>query len=699
MQVRTNQIFFIGIILCLSILACQFLSAPSSARPSENQGASIPLIEGITRLFGQTGSRINIGGIEPQGFEFIGQLGGSSVAVAARGDTVYLGQGPRVVALDISDPASPRLMAESPVLPGLVMGLALNGNTLYAVALYGGLHVLDISQPNVIKPAGTVTPNLPGCDAITIEGTTAYLACNPSGLVIVDIAQAAKPSIVFEAEKPEGASFSLALIDRRIYMVNTSVNELEIYDVQSVKAPKKVGSLPFSALPESGHSGGYIESVRVCGKYLCLAAGQDGLVILDLTDPEVPVIAGRLDTQTSSGLVVDGNRVYLADDMDGIHIINISDPSHPQEEGLLPTTVGGWELTVKEHGERGLYVEGDRLLITDPAYGLTVADIRQPASPSRLGYYMTPLSDVLGNIRVEGQTAYVTGRNSGFRIVDISEPEHPRELAYDDERKNLYLPYPTGLEVRGKYAYISDGNYPFHVVDVTDPAKPIQVGAVYDETASDGAFDIVLNGDLAYLSGWGLDDAFYPGKGLWVVDISNPARPSALQFVDVANERWHLAMGKGYLYALDGAVDDHDQPEPLSLRVFDLKNPQKPVEVKSIPLPQIKHLSPSGIYLDGDRLYISVPMSGVLTFDISRPDDPRQSGLIPVQVGMTDIYKDGSYLFLGGTTVYDISSPEKPGFAGTTGNLQAWDLAVEKDMVYVVTTFQGMYIYRFKPEK
>jgi hypothetical protein len=145
------------------------------------------------------------------------------------------------------------------------------------------------------------------------------------------------------------------------------------------------------------------------------------------------------------------------------------------------------------------------------------------------------------------------------------------------------------------------------VVDVTDPAKPIQVGAVYDETASDGAFDIVLNGDLAYLSGWGLDDAFYPGKGLWVVDISNPARPSALQFVDVANERWHLAMGKGYLYALDGAVDDHDQPEPLSLRVFDLKNPQKPVEVKSIPLPQIKHLSPSGIYLDGDRLYISVP--------------------------------------------------------------------------------------------
>jgi len=434
---------------------------------------------------------------------------------------------------------------------------------------------------------------------------------------------------------------------------------------------------------------------------LCLAAEQDGLILLDISDPSKPAIAGRLDTLVASGLAVDGNTIYLADDIEGIYSIDISDPAHPKKVGLLPTAVGGWELTVKEHGERGLFLDKHRLYITDPAYGLTISDMSSPESLERIGRYMTPLPDVLSDIRVEGKNAYVTGRNSGFRIVDISNPEIPKELFYDDARKNLYSQNPSGLIVRDNLACITDKNYPFRIYNVTKPEKSVELGALFDKAASDGAFDLVLNGDLAYLSGWGLKDAFYPGKGIWVVDIKNPDKPKAVNFVDVANEDWILALAKDHLYALDATTDmDHDgQKEPISLRVFDLSDPEKPKEMDTIPIEEARNLAMMDMTTDGERLYINIPPNGVIVFDLSRPDSPKKTASIPIQGGMADVFIDGQYLFAGGISAYNISKPEKPEFAGIMGNLQAWDLAKEKDMVYVITTFQGLYIFQFDPLK
>lgn len=101
--------------------------------------------------------------------------------------------------------------------------------------------------------------------------------------------------------------------------------------------------------------------------------------------------------------------------------------------------------------------------------------------------------------------------------------------------------------------------------------------------------------------------------------------------------------------------------------------------------------------IDGDRLYISLPMIGVLVYDISEPTQPERIGVIPIMVGMTDMIKNDKYLILSGTTAYDISDIQKPEFAGTTGILQAWDFAIKEDLVFVATTYQGLYIFKFDP--
>ncbi len=705
MKRRTNQMLLTFLAVYLVIFSCRFfpggntMDEPETLDQMDSGSVFQPLTDGIDRLFGGGEQETNIGGVMPRGFSLVGQLGGSTVSVTARENRVYIGQGPRVVILDVSDKQNPKVLAESPVLPGLVMGLALDGATLYAVTMYGGLHVLDIREDKKISLVSTVLPKVPGCDGIVLKESKAYMACNPGGLFIVDVADRKNPKVLFEQPKPAGASFSIALAGDYAYMVNTSDRTLDIFNVGNPGKAEKTGAYPFSSLPEGGHTGGSISSVRPCGDYLCLAAGQDGLIIMDITEPVKPSIAGRVDTQVSSGLVVDGTTVYLADDMDGIHVFDISDPGSPREIGQLPTSVGGWEFSVKEHGERGMAVDGNHLYVTDPAYGLTLIDVSNTGGLTRTGEYMTPLPDVLSNIQLDQNTVYVAGRNSGFRLVDVANPAIPMELAYDDERKNLYRQFPTGLKVRGGLAYISDGNYPFHIYQVSNPAEPVQVGALYDEAASEGAFDVVLNGDLAYLSGWGLKDAFYPGKGIWVVNVKDPARPEAVNFVDVPNERWKLALAKDHLYALDGSMDmdKGGQKEPISLRAFDLSDPSKPAAKQVIPIPGMFNLAPSDLTTDGSRLFIRVIPNTVLVYELTNPAAPSLAAQLAIPGGMPDILVDGKYIFLGGIMAYNIADLAKPEYAGVTGNLQAWDAVFRNDLLYVVTTYQGLYIYRFKP--
>ena len=190
--------------------------------------------------------------------------------------------------------------------------------------------------------------------------------------------------------------------------------------------------------------------------------------------------------------------------------------------------------------ERPVTAYAQRLYIADQSWGITIIDAMDSGNIKRIGHYQTPAPEALFDITVLGDYAYIIGKDGGFRILDISDPRRITEVAYDDSRKDIYTQSPTALIVEDQYAYISDSNYPFHMYDISNPSKPVEIGAVFDHAASDGAFDIAKAGDYVYLSGWGLKDAFYPGQGIWVIDVSNPNDPQAVKFVDIPNERWSL---------------------------------------------------------------------------------------------------------------------------------------------------------------
>ncbi|MCA8837409.1 MAG: hypothetical protein K8963_06120, partial [Proteobacteria bacterium] len=85
---------------------------------------------------------------------------------------------------------------------------------------------------------------------------------------------------------------------------------------------------------------GYANNVDVQGDYAYIAAGESGLLVVDVSDRKKPRAAGRLNTDgTAIDIVAFGNFVYLADGSAGIKIIDVSDKRNPVLAGQLQ--IGG----------------------------------------------------------------------------------------------------------------------------------------------------------------------------------------------------------------------------------------------------------------------------------------------------------------------------------------------------------------------
>ncbi len=635
---------------------------------------------------------------ETGGFTLLGQIGGSAYAAAVEGNIVYMGQGPRLITLDVAKPSVPQLLGISQVLPGVVLGVQVADGYAYVTTRYSGLHILDVRDPTRLKLINSISPNGISCHDVALRHNLAYLACNPGGLYIMDVRNPQQPREVSQSKVP-GNMTSIALLGNFAYLIDITERGVAIVDVSDPVNPVKAGFFSPDNLPGKLTSSLFY-SVRACGNYLCIAASNYGLVVLDVSNPTQPTFAGSYKTAAASGLASKGEMVYLVDDLDGIYVLDLKAAGHPSKVGLLPTRVGKFEFSVMEIAQRGVTVQGNLIFVTDPAYGLSLVDVSNPASPTRVGHYETPLPDALVEVRVAGNYAYVVGRNSGFRVVNVSDPTTPREVYYDDSRKGGYAQLPTGLIVEGNYAYISDANYPLHIYDVSNPQKPAELGAVYDPHHPNGAFDIVIYGNVAYLSGSGSKHAFYPGEGLWIVDISNPHQPKPAGLIDVPNRHWQLAIHSHYLYAVDVATDN-EQSEPIALRVFDLSNPLHPIQVTHIPLSESNIVD---VLVDETHLYLSLAPSTLKVFDLTNPSQPVEVATHPLMSpGIPKVEKEDNILLAGSLVAYDISDLKTPIFSGAAivpGILvfEARAIDMVENMVFVATAFQGLYIFRFTPK-
>ncbi len=99
-----------------------------------------------------------------------GQVAGAAQVIVPQGDFAWVGLGPRVGVIDVSNVEDPRLLGLSPVLPGVVSDLAIQGERGVLVTAAGSVHVLDLSDRSTPRILQEVTLPGPATDVVLHAG-------------------------------------------------------------------------------------------------------------------------------------------------------------------------------------------------------------------------------------------------------------------------------------------------------------------------------------------------------------------------------------------------------------------------------------------------------------------------------------------------------------------------------------------------
>jgi hypothetical protein len=204
-----------------------------------------------------------------------------------------------------------------------------------------GLILVDVNpltdgdpRNNFLKRAVTWNPGnlLKGARHVTLGGHYAYIAAD-AGLVVVDLNDPLKPRHVTTLALPDVRASALQFR----YLFVTDARGLEVVDVSRLEHPVIVAG---ATVPLAD-----ARRVYVARTYAYVAAKKDGLVIVDVKQPEHPKVyqafnaAGALND--AEDVVVGSTNAslfaYVADGRNGMKVIQLTSPtSQPNFYGFSP---------------------------------------------------------------------------------------------------------------------------------------------------------------------------------------------------------------------------------------------------------------------------------------------------------------------------------------------------------------------------
>jgi hypothetical protein len=193
--------------------------------------------------------------------------------------------------------------------------------------------------------------------------------------------------------------------------------DLSVVDIQDPASPVIVARMPTSCYGSlalaRGHA--YIAQYPDGGFDLCVANVSDPTRPVEVSRPRMPCPVRRLAVSPA------GDVLYLACSTGELLIMDLEDPALPVLANTL--YVGKRDSTIT--------VQGDLLLFADLETGLFTFSLAEPLAPVLVGH--EPLASEW-EVTVAGANAYVGGVRdqgevigaAGVQVVDIDDPRHPR---------------------------------------------------------------------------------------------------------------------------------------------------------------------------------------------------------------------------------------------------------------------------------
>ena len=240
---------------------------------------------------------------------------------------------------------------------------------------------------------------------LELDGDTLY-GVGQGGLIVYDVADPSNPvkRSVFPNEQAKDRFHRVEALGDGVVAVTHRERGLRILRASDHRE--------YASIVGSG-----MEGLARVGDRLYVSSREQGLLVYDLRDLEqvvqVTVVPGLSHTWELAA--TDDGWLYAADNQLGLVPIDLSDPDQPVIG--IPVEVLGSALHVR--------AEGDTLLVSSGAYGVAIYDRSDPAAPTLLGRVETGGSVVMADAN-EGLLWAVD--HEAVTVWDYTDPNDPRPL-------------------------------------------------------------------------------------------------------------------------------------------------------------------------------------------------------------------------------------------------------------------------------
>jgi hypothetical protein len=185
------------------------------------------------------------------------------------------------------------------------------------------LNVIDVSNALTAKVTGTVTLSgeLNYTGGIAASGTTVYIALKPQksffgyvggGLQVISAILPSYPFIIGRIYTSSNNFTSVAVSGPTVYA--TDDNSFYVIDVSVPYYPKIIGNTDIPTY--------FGDKITVSGSAAYVAAPNDGLVMIDVSEPENPIVIGTI-SKPAMDIAIVGNKALIASGGDGLVIVPV----------------------------------------------------------------------------------------------------------------------------------------------------------------------------------------------------------------------------------------------------------------------------------------------------------------------------------------------------------------------------------------
>lgn len=284
--------------------------------------------------------------------------------------------------------------------PSKTLNVRISGDVAYLVRS-DSLHILDVRDEAAITELGVVHANeseiFNDVKVIEANGADKYVvvASSTRGGVIVDVTNAASPSIVSVMSPPVVSGVHTLFIEgSRAYLSNGDFG-LDIWDVSNPRAPQRLSE----------------------GPNLFEKAYLHDLYVAD-------------------------SRAYLAHYNNDLEVVDITNPNSPNSLGLFRTAQSHSAWTTNAAGRKIAALGGEGL-----GHRLALVDVTEGSDMylSEISSWGTREDVSIHNVEAHGDLVFIAYYQDGIRVLDIATPEEPVEVAHFQTWNGIAGPYGSDL--------------------------------------------------------------------------------------------------------------------------------------------------------------------------------------------------------------------------------------------------------------